>query len=232
MKIIFKFAENLLSLFYPRFCPSCNSVMHSYEDTICINCLTHLPETNYHSWTLNPLEEMLTGRIGIERVSSLLFYKKNTHVQQLLHKLKYKGMQNIGIFFGNYYGNKLLTQSFFQTLDCILPIPLHPRKLKERGYNQSESFAKGLSQSMNIPYYTDVLIRKEYTVSQTTKSRFDRWENVKDVFEVVKPEIVESSHVLVCDDVLTTGATIEAAVAALKNLPDVKISVVTLATAV
>ena len=168
---------------------------------------------------------------GMEEVAALLFYKKGNSVQHILHALKYKGKKELGSFLGLYYGKKLATETRFQSVDYIIPIPLHPKKQKKRGYNQSEWIAKGLSKGMDVPYTNDVLVRTTFTETQTKKSRFNRWENVKEVFQVQNTEKYVGKHLLVCDDVLTTGATMEAAIKQLLTIEDVKVSVVTLATA-
>ncbi|MCQ2271502.1 MAG: ComF family protein [Bacteroidales bacterium] len=178
-----------------------------------------------------PLDYIFMGRIPVQKVSSMLFYKKGDSVQRILHSLKYKGNKEIGNFLGEIYGRQLRQSPYFQSVDCIIPIPLHPKKMKIRGYNQSEWIAKGLSTSMDIPYLTDVLIRSEFTETQTKKSRFNRWENVKEVFAVDNVETVKGKHILLCDDVLTTGATTEAAISKLLTISDVRVSVVTLACA-
>ena len=148
-----------------------------------------------------------------------------------MHHLKYKGTKEVGKLLGNYYGEKLILEPRFQDIDCIIPIPLHPKKLKKRGYNQSEWIAMGLSQGMQKPYLNDILTRTQFTETQTKKSRFNRWENVKEVFAIQNEEQIQGKHLLLCDDVLTTGATMEAAIQEILKVPDVTVSVVTLAAA-
>ena len=231
MKNILQLLKNLLSLFYPRNCPSCQSVLKQHESHICLNCLIHLPETNYHLQDTNPLTDIFRGRVKIEHAASLLFYKKGNQVQHILHHLKYKGLQELGVFFGDYYGKKLSESVKYAEIDMIIPIPLHPKKLKMRGYNQSEALAQGLSQGMTKPHYANILVRESFTQTQTKKSRFNRWENVRDVFKVTDYEQIKGKKILLCDDVLTTGATIEAAAQELLNAEEVKIYVITLAAA-
>lgn len=229
-KIIY-FLKNLLSFFYPRLCPCCHQAMQQNEHHLCISCLIHLPETDYHRHLQNPLSFIFTGRIPVEHVAALLFYKKGNHVQKILHSLKYKGNRDLGVFLGCYYGRILAKESIFDLIDYILPVPLHPQKLKERGYNQSECIAKGLGLEMHKPYYTDILIRVGFTGTQTNKDRIERWENVESVFEVTDQEKVKGKTILLCDDVLTTGATMEAAARPLLRCENVKIYIVALATA-
>ena len=221
----------LLNFFYPRSCISCGNVLFPHEQFLCLHCLYNLPETRYHEFTCSPLSLLFLGRVSIENTAAFLFYRKGSHVQKILHHLKYKSVKEIGSFLGNIYGTQLIQQEKWKTVDLIIPIPLHKKKEKKRGYNQSEWIAKGLSAGMQIPYNTNLLIRSEFTETQTKKSRFHRWQNVKEVFQLTDLNALKNKHVLVCDDVLTTGATLEAAIQKLSVVPDIKISVVTLAAA-
>lgn len=231
MNKISQLLKNFISIFYPRSCVACGNALMQNESHFCLSCLMHLPETNYHLMEHSPLDCIFMGRVPVEKVSSMLFYKKGNKVQHILHALKYKGNKEMGRFLGELYGRQLLKSPYFRSVDCIVPIPLHPKKQKIRGYNQSEWIAMGLSRSMSIPYFTDVLLRSEFTETQTKKSRFSRWENVKDVFAIDDTEEIAGKHVLVCDDVLTTGATLEAAISQLLKIDGVRVSVATLACA-
>lgn len=148
-----------------------------------------------------------------------------------MHSLKYKGRQETGIFLGEQYGNELKESSYFNTVELILPVPMHPTKLRIRGYNQCEKIATGLSNSMNVPFQFDCLSKVVHTESQTKKSRYERWENVQNVFKVNQPEFIAGKHILLVDDVLTTGATLEACATKLLEVPGTRVSVVTLAYA-
>jgi ComF family protein len=190
-----------------------------------------MPETRYHEFDVSPLKQLFVGRVLVENVGAFLFYKKGNQTQKILHHLKYYGIKEVGAFLGNIYGAQLIQYEKWGKIDMIIPIPLHKRKKKKRGYNQSEWIAKGLSTGMNIPYNTNLLIRSEFTETQTKKSRFHRWENVKEVFQLTDTDALKNKHIVLCDDVLTTGATLEAAIQKLSSVPNIKISVVTLATA-
>jgi ComF family protein len=190
-----------------------------------------MPETRYHEFEKSPLTLLFLGRVAVENVGAFLFYKKGNHTQKILHHLKYYGVKEVGAFLGNIYGAQLIQHEKWKNIDVIIPIPLHKKKEKKRGYNQSEWIAKGLSAGMHIPYNTQLLLRSEFTETQTKKSRFHRWENVKDVFQLTDVDALKEKHILLCDDVLTTGATLEAAIQKLSALSGAKISVVTLATA-
>lgn len=226
-----KLFDNILSFFYPRICVACGQALQQHEELLCLRCMLHLPETHFHKEHDNSLKYIFAGRVKVEEVASLMYYKKGNAVQKILHGLKYKGQKELGRKLGLYYGQQLLQEPRFQSVDYIVPIPLHPKKLRKRGYNQSEWIAKGLSKGMQKPYLTDVLVRSQHTETQTRKSRFNRWENVKEVFAVQHSDRVEGKHLLVCDDVLTTGATMEAAIQQLLTIEGVSVSVVTLATA-
>ena len=175
------------------------------------------------------MRQVFDGRVPVEEVTALMSYKKSNRTQKILHCLKYKGQKEIGAVLGEYLGGQLITEERYCGIQYILPIPLHPKKLRKRGYNQSEWIAMGLSKGMGIPYLTDVLVRTQFTDTQTKKNRFARWQNVKEVFAVQNPEKVAYTHVLVCDDVLTTGATTEAAIRKLLEVEGVRVSVATLA---
>ena len=223
--------STLLNFFYPRLCISCGNVLKQNEQHLCLHCLYNLPETRYHEFDDSPLTQLFKGRVVVENVGSFLFYKKGNQVQKILHHLKYNGGKEMGSFLGNIYGMQLIQHEKWKTVDMILPIPLHKKKEKKRGYNQSEWIAKGLSAGMQTPYCSNILIRSEFTETQTKKSRFHRWENVKEVFQLTNPDALMQKHVLICDDVLTTGATMEAAIQKIATVSSVKVSVVTLATA-
>ena len=224
--------SDLLSLFSPPVCCACATALVRGEQTLCVNCLMKLPQTNFHRFRDNMIEKSFWGRIRIERATSFFFFVKGSNFQHLLHALKYKGRSEIGVYLGKRFGNELITESDFSHFDCIIPVPLHRDKLKKRGYNQSEMIARGMSKAMDIPVDTKTLVRSTFTETQTKKSRIERWENVKSVFAVNAGSNLNGRHVLLVDDVLTTGATIEGcAQALLKEYPTVKISVATLAFA-
>jgi len=222
---------HLLNFFYPRTCISCSNLLLPHERFFCLHCLYNLPETHYHEFNQSPLTQLFLGRVSVENVGAFLFYKKGNQAQKILHHLKYYGVKEVGAFLGEIYGEQLMQDEKWKTIDLIIPIPLHKKKEKKRGYNQSEWIARGLSESMQIPYSTNMLIRTEFTETQTKKNRFHRWQNVKEVFQVTNYDALRNKHVLICDDVLTTGATLEAAIQKLTAFPFTKVSVATLATA-
>lgn len=223
-----QYVRAFISLLYPELCAGCLQSLYEHEELICTHCLYHLPVTNFHQDTANAAGKQLWGRVHLQAVSSYLYYVKGSIVQNLLYHLKYFNKPEIGNMLGKRYG-ELLTNSAFRHVDLIVPVPLHPKKLKKRGYNQSEFFAKGLSERFKVPIEVGNLVRPTRTESQTMKRRYERYENMKDTFEVLRPDVFEQKHLLLVDDVLTTGATIEACSHKLLEIPGVRVSVLTLA---
>jgi len=221
--------NDFFNLIFPQLCCSCNQALLKHEKVICTNCIITLPKTNFHLDKNNVVNKVFWGRVQIEMAASFYAFTKESKVQNLLHHLKYKGVKEVGSVLGKLYGFDLKSAEFFKEIDFIVPVPLHKNKLKKRGYNQSEWIARGLSESMNIPLRLDVLYRKVDSKTQTKKSRYKRWENVGEIFGVLKDDI-KNKNILLVDDVLTTGATIEACAQVLIE-KECKIFVVTLAYA-
>ncbi|MEJ2595045.1 MAG: ComF family protein [bacterium] len=222
---------DLINLFFPRICHACREPLIDQENVLCMSCSLKLPRTNFHLRHDNPVAMVFWGRVRIEAATSFLFFNKGGRVQQLMHALKYRGNRKVGIYLGKLFGSALSDADTFREADLIIPVPLHPRKLHKRGYNQSEMIGQGLSDTMDKPLNTQSLSRIVHTASQTRKSRYSRWENVKDVFQVNHPEHVAGRHILLVDDVLTTGATLEACATKLLEVEHTKVSMATLAYA-
>jgi ComF family protein len=224
-------ADDFLGLIFPRICCGCGNSLWKHEKIICDSCYYHLPRTHFHLQVDNPVSRIFWGRTGILSATSFLLFNKGSKVQNLIHALKYKGRKDIGIFLGEEFGKMLRSSPPWSQSGIIVPVPLHRKKYLKRGYNQSEQFAIGLSASMDIPYTNDCLFRKNETETQTHKSRFLRWNNVQDVFFVKNPGILAGRIILLVDDVITTGATLESCISALSVIPGVNISVATIAYA-
>jgi ComF family protein len=222
--------NDFFNLIFPKICFACNGVLLRHEAVICTSCQFSLPKTNYHLDKENPLTKVFWGRVDVKNAAAFYFFKKKGRVQNLLHQLKYKGAKEVGERIGELYGYDLLKSSWMESIDCIIPVPLHPKKLKKRGYNQSEYFAIGLSKSTQKELETTVLYRNKHSDTQTKKSRFNRWENVSEIFDVKNSERIEGKHILLVDDVVTTGATLEASVKALLKA-NCSVSIVTIASA-
>lgn len=221
--------DDFISLFYPKVCQACGNTLYRNEEVICSFCRVNLPKTNFHLDPDNELAKVFWGRVKLENTTALYFFTKAGKVQHLLHQLKYKNKPEIGIFLGKQYGSELIRQQAFQSINLVIPVPLHIKKKKIRGYNQSEMFAIGLSQSMKIPLETNHLIRTRASETQTRKSRFKRWENVKEIFAVTNPAAIEGKHILLVDDVVTTGATLEACASKLLEVQNVNVSIASIA---
>jgi len=223
--------DDFISLIFPKICAACGNSLWKHEETLCLSCEFHLPRTNFHHSLENPVGALFWGRVAPVSAAAYLFFQKGNKVQRLIHQLKYKGRKDIGLCLGRQYGSLLKNSPFFQTVEVILPVPLHQKKLRHRGYNQSELFAIGLGESMNVPVDASLLIRKKATETQTKKSRFRRWQNVAEVFAIIDPNVLEMKHVLVVDDVITTGATLESCILALSGIKGIRISAVAIAVA-
>ena len=223
--------DDFITLIYPKVCLACGRALLKNEDCICTFCLYHLPKTNFHLNEDNPVSRLFWGKAQVYSAASMFFFHKKGRMQKLMHQLKYKGKKEIGIFLGNLYGKELVAVPLFKTVEIIIPVPMHPKKEKIRGYNQSEIIAIGLSQTMNATVDVNTLVKIVKTETQTKKSRFSRWENVKEVFEICNYEHLTNKHVLLVDDVITTGSTIESCILNLSKVPGIKISVASIAYA-
>lgn len=223
--------SDIIRLFFPNVCYACGEALMEQEEVVCLDCHFKLPRTGFHTHQENMISQIFWGRVQIHSATSFLFFNKGGNVQRLMHALKYKGHKNVGVYLGKLFGQALKESELFNGADMIVPVPLHPKKQYRRGFNQSEVIAKGMQESLDIPVSADNLVRLSYTSSQTKKARYNRWENVKGVFKVNDESAFEGKHLLLIDDVLTTGATMEACVAPLLKIPDTKVSVATLAYA-
>jgi ComF family protein len=201
---------DFLYLFFPNYCRGCEESLVKGEKIICTRCMLDLPKSNYHREKENPFFQKFSGRLPVKFVMTLFKFVKSGKVQHLLHALKYKNQPEIGVQLGRVYGADLMTENYKDQFDFIIPVPLHPSKRRKRGYNQSEEFGKGLSEILEIPCTEKFLKRTKVTTTQTKKSKLNRWENVSEVFEVQEHEELKGKRVLLVDDVVTTGATLEA----------------------
>ena len=219
------FIEDFIALLYPRVCAACGNSLFKHEEIICTYCLYHLPKTNYHLMEDSPLDKVFWGRAQLAHTSALYTFQKKSKVQHLIHQLKYKGRKDVGIYMGKLLGTDLAKTETFKDVTKVIPVPLHPDKQRKRGYNQSEQIAIGMAKAMNIEMDSTSFIRTVDTETQTRKSRFARWENVKEIFKVTEPEKLANRHILLVDDVITTGATLESAAHMILETEGVKLSV-------
>ena len=223
--------HSILNLFYPRVCAACGESLLKDEETVCLKCRYLLPKTGYELNPDNPLAQTFYGRVKFHAVTACFFFAKSGKVQHLIHELKYKGNKEAGVFLGQQLGDTIKDAPLFQGIDYLIPVPLHPKREKQRGYNQSLMIAKGINEVTGIPIGDKYLIRAVNTATQTKKSAEERYKNVKDIFEVRFPEELEGKHVLLIDDVLTTGATLESCAHQLEDISGIVISAATAACA-
>ncbi|TGE26716.1 ComF family protein [Hymenobacter metallicola] len=227
------FITDFVGLIFPQTCLACADSLARGEEHICTACRAQLPYTDYHKLAEkeNPLARRFWGKVPVQHTLSYLRFLRHGRVQHLLHQLKYQGQREVGQVLGHWYGLELSQQGLQNDFDLIAPVPLHPRKLAKRGFNQSDCFAEGLAQGLNLPWDPSILRRNEHTDSQTKKNRTQRWQNVATVFEVAHPATVAGKRILVVDDVLTTGATLEACALVLLAAGCQHVSIATIACA-
>ncbi len=222
--------KDLTSLFYPEVCAACGNSLFKHEEVICTQCYVHLPKSNYHKDPNNPLHKVLVGRFPFMGATAFYLFNKKSKVQKLLHELKYKNNPEVGVITGKWFGEELKGTAFSKA-DILLPVPLHPSKQQQRGYNQSGKIAEGMSESIKIPLEENLLFRRAATKTQTKKDKGDRWQNVEDIFDIHDPGKYEGKKVILVDDVITTGATIEACANALLKINNVELYKASLAFA-
>ena len=223
---------SLLHLVYPEQCLVCDKEISIQEKHLCSFCTQNISHTNFHLLEeASSMDKLFWGRVKVENTYAHIFFEKNKTSQDILFSLKYKNNSDIGVFFGKQIGETLKTQELYSTIDAVIPIPLHPKKQFIRGYNQSEALAKGICSSFLKRLDINTVKRTRHSESQTKKSRFQRWDNVNDIFKI-KRTIENYKHILLVDDVITTGSTLESIIVALrKRNPELQISVATLAIA-
>jgi len=225
------YINDFFGLIYPNLCLACGNGLKKSEATICTACQYFLPKTDFHFTRGNPIEKIFWGRIKIESATSFYFFNKGSRVQRMIHQLKYHGKQQIGEKVGELFAQDVMIHDDFKNIELIIPVPLHAKKQKKRGYNQADCFAKGIANGSGIQYDSKIITRTVFTDSQTKKSRIDRWINVEEKFSLTNLERVNGKHVLLVDDVVTTGATLEACAQILTANSNASISIATMACA-
>jgi len=200
----------LIDLFFPSQCQACSSILTDYTTDICVNCRHQLPLTNYHFQEDCPLHHLFYGRIDFVSATSLFYFEKSGLVQKLLHQLKYKRQKSVGTILGTWLGIEMKNSKHFNEIDLVVPVPTHKKRLKKRGYNQVLPFAEAIAKVFDIPCDNTILIKKKHTKTQVFQTKEQRWKSVAQTFEIAKKETVIGQHILLVDDLITTGATVEA----------------------
>jgi len=217
--------DSFFHLLFPHVCSGCGSDIISEESMLCMRCLSEMPETNFHMHANNPVEKIFWGRLPLVSATAQYYFSKESLMQHLMHQLKYKGNKELGRQLGRLIGNDLQQTNRFNTIDVLVPLPLFPAKEKKRGYNQATILCEGLAEVLNTEIANDVIIRNQHTETQTKKGRMERWQNMEGKFELVNPEKIQDKHILLIDDIITTGATLEACGQELTRANNAKLSI-------
>jgi len=220
----------MLNLLFPKVCSGCKTLLLKSEEIICTKCRHHLPLVCHHKTENDGMKNIFYGKIPVEKATALIKFQKRGVTQELMHNLKYRGQQKISSFFGKWMGSELANTTHFQTVDLVIPVPLHKQKRKKRGYNQVEGFGVEIAKSLGIPYKDNILIKVSKTKSQVFKKRFTRFQS-EEIFTIQNSEIIENQHILLVDDIVTTGATLENCALQLLKSKGVKLSFATIAIA-
>ena len=224
--------DDFISLLFPRLCYGCGNHLVRNESLICTECYVMIPRTNYHLEPDNPVAQLFWGRCRIEKAAAFSYYTRDSRIRKLIHQMKYKGAREIGAELGRIYAVSLMSSKFLDDIDIIIPVPLHHSKVRQRGFNQSDVISQGISSVSGLPVNTTTLVRKTVTQTQTRKSRYERWTNVSDIFYVTDEDKLKGRHVLLVDDVITTGSTIEACADEILKTEATKVSVAAIAFSV
>jgi ComF family protein len=229
LTLIDEMVKNLLNLFFPKVCLGCRNYLGDNELYICALCRHDLPKTNYHIDHKANVKNVFYGRVKIEEATSLLHFSKKGIVQELMHNLKYRGHEDVSLFLGQWLGDELKKMDSYQTIDVVIAVPLHKSKLRQRGYNQVTKFGEEIAKALNVEFNTTVLEKTTATKTQVFKDRLKRFTENDAIFKVTENISLKGKHILLVDDIITTGATIEACANALLAIDHIKISVATMA---
>lgn len=221
--------HNISHLFFPQLCLGCGNDTVQNNEPICIECLYQLPATNFEQIKDNMVTKALSGRVSFTQACALYYFTKKSILQSLIFQLKYKQQSNVGLALGKLMGQKLIQSKLYETVDLLIPLPLHPKKLHKRGYNQAQLLCQGIQTVWNKPILHNAVTRQHNTKTQTKKSRINRWENMQGVFKIKNERALIGKHILLVDDIMTTGASIESFYQAVQNISNIKISICTLA---
>lgn len=217
--------DSFLHILFPHVCSGCGSDIISRESLLCMRCMAEMPETHFHMHANNPIEKKFWGKLPLVSATAQYYFSKESLIQHLMHQLKYKGNKELGWQLGRLMGNDLLQSNRFKDMEVLIPLPLFAAKEKRRGYNQSTILCEGMAEVMGVKILRNVILRKQHTETQTKKGRIERWLNMEGKFELTQPEKIQNKHVLLVDDIITTGATLEACGQELMRADNVNLSV-------
>ena len=228
MPLLKEIKESLLHLAFPHVCEACGTDNLQDDHLLCLHCLSSLPETNFHLHSGNLVEKIFWGRMPVVNATAQYYFTKESLMQHLMHQFKYKSNKDVGIYLGKLMGHALQASNRFASIDALIPLPLHKSKEHKRGYNQAVVLCEGIATVLSKPVLKDAVIRPDHTESQTRKGRIQRWQNIEGRFKLAKPKAIEGKHVLLVDDVVTTGATLEACGQEILKAENVQLSIATL----
>ncbi len=220
--------HDLAHLFFPHVCAGCGSDIISNDHLLCLHCLTALPATSFFTQPGNPVEMTFYGRLPVRSAAAGYFFTKDSLLETLIYQLKYRGNRDIGVYLGRLLGTFLANSPRFSDVDIMIPLPLNPRRQKKRGYNQATALCTGISKLWDKPVFENLVVRKVNTETQTRKGRVLRWQNMDGVFNVLDPRSLQNKHILLVDDVVTTGASLEACGSEILKVPGTSLSLATL----
>ena len=223
--------ESIFHVVFPHVCDGCGSDLLNCESRLCIRCFASLPETNFEKHPGNPVEKIFWGRVPIVNATAQFYFTKESLMQRLMHQFKYKGNKELGLQLGRMMGNALTSSDRFDKINALIPLPLFPSKEKKRGYNQATILCDGIAEVLHLPVLANVIARPQHTETQTRKGRIERWRNIEGKFQLIEKASIQNKHLLLIDDVVTTGATLEACGNELLSAENVKLSIATLCIA-
>lgn len=221
--------KQLFHLFFPKRCTACKNILVKQEQILCLYCLHDLPLTNLHKNNASLLKQVFYGSVELVHATALFYYTQKGTIRAAIHQLKYRGAEDISGYFGRWLGTSLLESNYYNDIDVVVPVPIHKKRLKERGYNQVTQFGKAISKILKADYNESVLLRVKNKATQTKKDRLSRWKNTETVFHIADTNAFQGKHILLVDDVITTGATIIACVKQLQKTPNIRISLAVMA---
>lgn len=228
MRLLKEIKDSLLHLAFPHVCEGCGNDVPDHDTMLCLKCFSALPATDFHLYPSNPIEKMFWGRLPVTHATAQYYFTKESLIQHLMHQFKYRGNKELGLFLGRLIGASLKSTNRFRDIAALVPLPLFPSKEQKRGFNQATILCNGIAEILDKPVLKDVIVRTMHTESQTKKSRVERWQNMEGRFELIDKKAINEKHILLVDDVVTTGATLEACGRELTEAENVQLSIATL----